>query len=48
MKKTFDSEKYKIMQTKKLENNISNNYDHIYLEIGGKFLDDQHASRVLS
>lgn len=48
MKKTFNNEKYKNLQTKKLNDNIPLNYDHVYLEIGGKFFDDQHASRVLS
>ena len=48
MKKTFDNKKYIELQAKKIKESLSKNFDHIYLEIGGKFFDDQHASRVLS
>ena len=48
MKKTFDNKKYIDLQTKQLIESINLRFDHVYLEIGGKFFDDQHASRVLS
>mgnify|MGYP002515504927 FL=1 len=48
MKKTFNNKKYIDLQTKKLMESINPRFDHVYLEIGGKFFDDQHASRVLS
>lgn len=48
VKKTFDVKKYYDLQTKKIKDVLTKDYSHVYLEIGGKFFDDQHASRVLS
>ena len=42
----FDNNKYIKLQSKEIRNRI-NLFDKLYLEIGGKFLDDYHASRVL-
>jgi len=46
MKKGFDSELYLKIQSEKIEERIKM-FDKLYLEFGGKILDDYHASRVL-
>jgi len=47
-KQWFDSEKYIKLQKEKILDRISNfSGGRLYLEIGGKFLFDAHASRVL-
>ncbi len=48
MRKTFDNEKYYELQKIAIEEALNNGYQRNYLEIGGKFFDDLHASRVLS
>ncbi|MFV0559996.1 MAG: DUF1846 domain-containing protein [Enterococcus sp.] len=42
----FDSEKYIEEQSKYILERV-NNYDKLYLEFGGKLMDDKHAKRVL-
>lgn len=46
MKKCFDSEKYLKIQKKKIKQRIAM-FDKLYLEFGGKLIDDQHAARTL-
>lgn len=49
MKKTkvgFDNDKYVKIQSKKIKERIKK-FGKLYLEIGGKLMDDYHASRVL-
>lgn len=46
MKQGFDSELYLKVQTEKIKERI-NMFDKLYLEFGGKLIDDYHASRVL-
>lgn len=46
MKKCFDSEKYLKIQKKKICGRIKM-FDKLYLEFGGKLIDDQHAARTL-
>lgn len=46
MKSCFDSEKYLELQTKNILSRIDL-FDKLYLEFGGKLIDDYHASRVL-
>lgn len=46
MKKCFDAEKYLKVQKKKIKNRIKM-FDKLYLEFGGKLIDDQHAARTL-
>lgn len=46
MKKCFDAEKYLKIQKKKILERI-NMFDKLYLEFGGKLIDDQHAARTL-
>lgn len=46
MKSCFDSKKYLKLQKKKIKERI-NMFDKLYLEFGGKLVDDYHASRVL-
>ncbi|MBR3236751.1 DUF1846 domain-containing protein [Candidatus Saccharibacteria bacterium] len=46
MKKCFDAEKYLKIQRKKIEKRIKM-FDKLYLEFGGKLIDDQHAARTL-
>lgn len=43
----FDSDKYIRLQKDKIIERISNFTGRLYLEIGGKFMYDAHASRVL-
>ena len=45
-KKCFDAEKYLKIQKKKIKQRISM-FDKLYLEFGGKLIDDQHAARTL-
>lgn len=45
-KKCFDAEKYLKIQKKKIKNRIKM-FDKLYLEFGGKLIDDQHAARTL-
>ncbi|MBO5772895.1 MAG: DUF1846 domain-containing protein [Clostridia bacterium] len=47
MKIGFDSDKYKLLQSQKIEERIEYFGGKLYLEFGGKLLDDFHASRVL-
>ena len=46
MQKCFDSEKYLKIQKKKIKERIKM-FDKLYLEFGGKLIDDQHAARTL-
>ena len=46
MRKGFDSKKYIKAQSKYIKERF-NLFDKLYLEIGGKLFDDNHASRVL-
>ena len=46
MQKGFDSEKYLKIQKKKIKERIKM-FDNLYLEFGGKLIDDQHAARTL-
>jgi len=43
----FDNHKYLQMQSKKILDRANKFEDKLYLEFGGKFFDDLHASRVL-
>ena len=45
-KKCFDAEKYLKIQKKKIKQRIGM-FDKLYLEFGGKLIDDQHAARTL-
>ncbi len=46
MKKCFDADKYLKVQKKIIKNRIKM-FDKLYLEFGGKLIDDQHAARTL-
>lgn len=46
MKIGFDNAKYVELQSAKIKERV-NEFDKLYLEIGGKLFDDYHASRVL-
>ncbi len=46
MKKCFDATKYLKIQKKKINQRIRM-FDKLYLEFGGKLIDDQHAARTL-
>lgn len=46
MKKCFDSKKYLKIQREKIEERIKM-FDKLYIEFGGKLIDDQHAARTL-
>ena len=46
MKKCFDAEKYLKIQKKKINQRIKM-FDKLYIEFGGKLIDDQHAARTL-
>ncbi len=46
MKKCFDAEKYLKIQKKNIMKRIAM-FDKLYLEFGGKLIDDQHAARTL-
>ena len=46
MKKCFDAEKYLKVQKKKIKERIKM-FDKLYIEFGGKLIDDQHAARTL-
>ena len=46
MKKCFDADKYLKIQKKKIKQRIAM-FDKLYLEFGGKLIDDQHAARTL-
>lgn len=46
MKKCFDASKYLKIQKKKIAQRIKM-FDKLYLEFGGKLIDDQHAARTL-
>ena len=46
MKTAFDAEKFLRVQKKKIEQRIKM-FDKLYLEFGGKLIDDQHAARTL-
>ncbi len=46
MKKCFDAEKYLKIQKQKITKRIKM-FDKLYLEFGGKLIDDQHAARTL-
>lgn len=45
-KKCFDADKYLKLQKKKIEERIKM-FDKLYIEFGGKLIDDQHAARTL-
>ena len=46
MKIGFDNKKYIKLQSKEIKKRI-NMFDKLYLEVGGKLIDDYHASRIL-
>ena len=46
MKDCFDSKKYLKLQSKRIKERIKM-FDKLYIEFGGKLVDDYHASRVL-
>lgn len=46
MKKGFDNDKYVKIQSEHIKERF-NLFDKLYLEVGGKLFDDQHAARVL-
>ena len=46
MKKCFDAEKYLKLQKAKIFERVKM-FDKLYLEFGGKLIDDKHAARVL-
>ena len=46
-KKGFDTKKYLNVQKKAIEKRLAKFSDRLYLEFGGKLLDDFHASRTL-
>ena len=43
----FDNQKYLQIQSEHIKERISNFWEKLYLEFGGKLFDDYHASRVL-
>ena len=47
MKIGFDNEKYQNIQSQHIKERISQFDGKLYLELGGKLFDDNHASRVL-
>ena len=47
MKIGFDNEKYLKLQSENIKERISQFDNKLYMEFGGKLLDDMHASRVL-
>ena len=47
MKLGFDNDKYLKMQSDHIRERINQFGDKLYLEFGGKLVDDFHASRVL-
>ena len=47
MKYGFDNEKYVRIQSEHIKERIRQFGDKLYLELGGKLFDDNHASRVL-
>ena len=47
MKIGFDSEKYLKIQSEKIKERIKKFHNKLYLEFGGKLVDDYHAERVL-
>ena len=44
--KAFNNKKYKDLQKQEINNRISR-FGKLYIEVGGKLFDDNHASRVL-
>lgn len=46
MKKNFDNKKYLLKEREKIFESINNIKERIYIEVGGKIIDDQHAARV--
>ena len=47
MKNGFDNNKYLKIQSEHIKERIAKFGDKLYLELGGKLFDDNHASRVL-
>ena len=47
MKEGFDNNKYLKLQSEHIKKRISHFDNKLYMEFGGKLLDDMHASRVL-
>ena len=47
MKIGFDNEKYLKIQSEHIKERIAQFDGKLYMELGGKLFDDQHASRVL-
>ena len=43
----FDAPKYMRLQTQAIDDRMSQFPERLYLEVGGKFLSDLHAARVL-
>ena len=48
MKETFNNNKFINLQKKSIKGLINSTKGRVYLEIGGKYFDDLHASRVLA
>ena len=48
MKETFNNNKFIKLQKESIKNLINSTLGRVYLEIGGKYFDDLHASRVLA
>ena len=47
MKNAFDSKKYLKLQTERIFSLIKDSKEKLYIEFGGKLLDDKHAARVI-
>ena len=47
MRNGFDNEKYLRVQSEHIKERIAKFGDKLYLEFGGKLIDDQHAARTL-
>ena len=46
MKKNFDNKKYFLKEKEKILEILNDIKERIYIEVGGKIIDDQHAARV--
>ena len=47
MKIGFDNDRYLLIQSEHIKDRIAKFGNKLYLELGGKLFDDNHASRVL-
>ena len=43
----FDTDKYLYYQSKELQSFINSSSDRLYIEVGGKIINDKHSARVL-